>query len=1344
MKKFIKHLWLATLLFLIATNTNIAQNTSRICGHTSHMEKLLKNPIYAQKHREKLKKVKTITAARQANCDNRTVLPIAVHFQDVNNPDINCLRQLAMRQTEILNEDFQGINSDISKWTNDAAATFPGVNNGEACIEFCLATKNHPNGFGLNDGDLAVTVNQTSGDSDAAWAGYINIFVRPNLRIGFFPVLGFAPLGGEGNGDGITVTAEAFGSGVGCGSVQPNAPFNLGRTVTHEMGHYLLLEHMWGSGNGGCNIDDGVADTPNSEQPYDGCPTIGAASCGSADMHMSYMDYSNDECLYMFSEGQVARMENYLSSNLQDIANNAANKCGTNDNGNTGGSNNNIAEGLILRSNWQDNSLPTTSGLRYNEIWGYTDCAGNEYAILGGARTTHFFNVTNPSNITEVNRFEGTGNSIWRDYKTFRNYAYGVADQGNEGLAIYDLSNLPNSVNSLGLDNAAFSTAHNIFIDEANARLYVAGSNTRSNGLIVFDLSTDPANPQMIGNVNLPGGGYVHDVYVRDNIAYCSHGNNGYYIWNFTNASSPQLMASLATNGYNHSSWLTEDGNYAIVAEEVPDGLPLLVVDIRNKADNDITIVQSFKEPLLAPEHTNNTPHNPFIRGNHLIVSYYEDGVQVFDISNPTNPSRIAYYDTAPDNTTYNGTENNWGVYPYLPSGNIIASDTDNGLFVLSPSNFNPSPIANNAISADDDQDGICADIDCDDNNANIGAGGTPGTACNDNDPTTNDDVYQDDGCTCAGVDICDENGGDSDGDGICDDQDCDNQNPNLPTFPNTPCDDGDPNTVDDVIQSDGCTCRGREQTDTERVESTITVNNQELITFTEGTGCNTIILESGYGEGAASWYNQSIDFYGALIQRAQVITYNRAGYRPSTLNNDPRTLDNHASDLLGVINELAINDKVILIGHSYGGPIIRNFAIKYPDKVKGLVFIDVTHEDLEENQNYTQADEDQLVATSNLGSFFIGPGLTAEAELWLDNLEFARTLPNLPDVPVVATTAGTPAPESVGIDTVAHRSLGDGVTNFTYQFFETSGHFIHRDFPNEIVNLVLPLLGTDADCNESTCEECTDGIDNDGDGLVDSQEVACQNIDCTEPCPSAGTLCDDNNPNTQNDVEDGNCNCSGTPTSNSNRVMAKVFMQGFYLQETDNLSTILNQENIIPLAQPFNAAPWNYAGSETVNTIPNMVVDWILLSMRDANGNILEQKAGFIDQNGQLLDLDGSLGIPVNNANNYFSLRHKSHLAIMSSQPYTGGVYDFTIGVDRAIGIEQQVIQNGKAMMFCGDYDNSGIINNLDFNLWKTNGATINQYLPVDGDGNAIINNLDFNLWKRNGSKIGHPPLQN
>lgn len=293
----------------------------RSCGNHAHMETLLLNSDYRRAHQRKLE-IAEETVGQRSDCTSPVVLPIAVHFQNISNPDAVCLRTLAQTQVDILNNDYQGTNGDITNWTNDASSSFPGLVNGTACIDFCLATQNHPAGYNLQDGDLAVTINQTNGDNANDWGGYINIFVRPNLGY-----LGYSPLGGNGNGDGVTIDAAAFGSGAGCSGVVPNAPYNLGRTLTHELGHYLLLDHVWG-GNGGCNDDDNVADTPVSNQPYYGCPNVGAASCSSTDLHMSYMDYTNDACMYMFSEGQTNRMENYVANNLTNVSGNAASVCG--------------------------------------------------------------------------------------------------------------------------------------------------------------------------------------------------------------------------------------------------------------------------------------------------------------------------------------------------------------------------------------------------------------------------------------------------------------------------------------------------------------------------------------------------------------------------------------------------------------------------------------------------------------------------------------------------------------------------------------------------------------------------------------------------------------------------------------------------------------------------------------------------------------------------------------------------------------------------------------------------------------------------------------------------------
>jgi len=266
-----------------ATEQNeIYPESHRSCGLEEKMLSLMQDPNYAKAHEAKFVKLnKAIEKVEsRASCANPVLVPIAVHFQGVTNPDVACLVALAQTQIDVINEDISGTNSDISKWTTQAANNFPGVSNGEACVNFCIATKNHPSGYGLSEGSPAVTINKTTGDTDNNWSGYINIFVQPNTGL-----LGYSPLGGSGNGDGVVVDAAAFGKGSGCGIVSPNAPFNLGRTLTHELGHYLLLDHIWGNG---CNVDDDVADTPNQNNEYYGCPGSNSSSCGSTDMHMSY------------------------------------------------------------------------------------------------------------------------------------------------------------------------------------------------------------------------------------------------------------------------------------------------------------------------------------------------------------------------------------------------------------------------------------------------------------------------------------------------------------------------------------------------------------------------------------------------------------------------------------------------------------------------------------------------------------------------------------------------------------------------------------------------------------------------------------------------------------------------------------------------------------------------------------------------------------------------------------------------------------------------------------------------------------------------------------------------
>lgn len=343
-----------------------------------------------------------------------------------------------------------------------------------------------------------------------------------------------------------------------------------------------------------------------------------------------------------------------------------------------------VAWNMELLGQYDDNTIPDTGSDQraYNDIWGYA-ADGREYAIVGSAAYVHFFDVTDPQNPVLIDQFLGTDTTIWRDIKVFDTYAYAVSEGDGEGLMIFDLSDLPNSISLVDRNLDFFETAHNIFIDE-NGKMFAAGTNTVNNGLVVLDLTNNPTDPQLIGNDSLIGGGYVHDVFVRDNLAYCSHGWNGYYVWDYTDPATPVLKANLLTNGYNHSSWLSEDGSFAIFAEEVPSGLPLGIADLSLLEVGSIELAGDyFQFPLLTFDSSFNTPHNPFIKGDYAFISYYEDGVQVIDLSDKTNPTLAGYYDTFPNNVDYAGYFGCWGVYPYLPSGNIIASDRKYGLHIL-------------------------------------------------------------------------------------------------------------------------------------------------------------------------------------------------------------------------------------------------------------------------------------------------------------------------------------------------------------------------------------------------------------------------------------------------------------------------------------------------------------------------------------------------------------------------------------------------------------------------------------------------------------------------------------
>ncbi|MCB0646866.1 MAG: choice-of-anchor B family protein [Saprospiraceae bacterium] len=322
---------------------------------------------------------------------------------------------------------------------------------------------------------------------------------------------------------------------------------------------------------------------------------------------------------------------------------------------------------------------PKDGATFFNDVWGWEDGAGNEYAAIGTNTNIRIYNVTDSRNPVKLYDKAGGNSTTWRDFKTYRNYLYAVCDNCSEGLEIIPLDSLPQQV--LRADKSKFLRAHNIYIDTAHARLYAVGAryipNNSNLGVIIYDIS-NPAVPQFISRFD--DGKYVHDIYVKNHIGIASSGNSGTYVYDFTNASTPvSLMGSeIPLSVYHHSSWQHPDSPYIYSANEVPLGIPMQIYQIKNGS---LVNAGSFNEPLISGA-SNNVPHNPYVHEEKLFISYYEDGVQVYDVSKPKAPTKIAYYDTHA-NVAYNGYYGCWGVFPFLKSGTILASDMSKGLMIL-------------------------------------------------------------------------------------------------------------------------------------------------------------------------------------------------------------------------------------------------------------------------------------------------------------------------------------------------------------------------------------------------------------------------------------------------------------------------------------------------------------------------------------------------------------------------------------------------------------------------------------------------------------------------------------
>jgi len=317
-----------------------------------------------------------------------------------------------------------------------------------------------------------------------------------------------------------------------------------------------------------------------------------------------------------------------------------------------------------------------------SDVWGY-EKEGSEFALVGVYNGISVVDVTNSSTLVELAFFDGP-ESIWRDLKTWGDYLYCI-NETNGGLQIVNLAEvISGDLNPTYIENTTlgFTTAHNIFIDKSGI-LYVFGSNYSTGGCEMYDLTTDPENPTFLGVFD---DYYFHDGMVRGDTLWGGAIYGGVFsVIDVSDKANPEIIGSHATpNTFSHNCWISDDGDYLFTTDEV-SGAYVAAYDV-----SDLDDIQEVDRIQAWSGYSDVIPHNTHVDGDFIITSYYTDGVSIVDISNPSNLIEVGYYDTS-DDFSGDGFNGAWGAYPWLPSGNILVTDIENGLFVIEPKYTNAS-----------------------------------------------------------------------------------------------------------------------------------------------------------------------------------------------------------------------------------------------------------------------------------------------------------------------------------------------------------------------------------------------------------------------------------------------------------------------------------------------------------------------------------------------------------------------------------------------------------------------------------------------------------------------------
>lgn len=324
----------------------------------------------------------------------------------------------------------------------------------------------------------------------------------------------------------------------------------------------------------------------------------------------------------------------------------------------------------------------------YANIWGYAQ-GGKEYALLGcqGSATLNdamaIIDITNAAQPNLLFTVPGPQN-LWREIRTHDHYAYVTAESADNtfGVTIVDLQYLPDSIKTKQYTaNGLFGNVHALHIEDGFMYLYGSNNPQSAAGALIINLS-DPWNPTVAGAYDEK---YVHDGIVRGNRMYSGEIFDGTFsIVDISSKQNPVVINTQITpNAFTHNTWLSSNNQILYTTDERPASF-VTAYDISNEGN--IVELDRYRRANTneAIPHNTYVLNNPTITGNnsdYVHTSYYTEGTTIVDATKPDNLVEVGHYDTSPG--VGSGFSGAWGVYPFLPSGKIIVSDMQLGLFVL-------------------------------------------------------------------------------------------------------------------------------------------------------------------------------------------------------------------------------------------------------------------------------------------------------------------------------------------------------------------------------------------------------------------------------------------------------------------------------------------------------------------------------------------------------------------------------------------------------------------------------------------------------------------------------------